>query len=546
MLAARLANVSHRREESDLVRIDNEVAEAMAKRKLPRSGVKKSSITSSTPPESRSGDSRAPVLAPGGVDISKLQLMASTQEQTTATDSDSDDSSYDGDGNPAASTRAQRVEEARKQHLQDAKDQARTALTLGESPKRKTSAHHQAETFTGSNAGVQIINELYTFLQKENVDLNDPKEQQRLRNVNEDVRVHGTLDLDDVMECLELLGYKLPQKKARALFVHMYNKEFNTGPGNTPMPEDTISLGHFIETLREKPPTLSLSHSRAIGGVALKEQKGQRLSVGLLGAVHEPERHGDGSHVIMNRKNVALGQMATDPNTQKSREVHEFKESLRDGWNHDFSGEKKALATKERKAKGFGNIFETLHVHHHGVEWNPKQRRSSISVSATHDLSTSIGTHTERTLLKIGLYCKRYEINVWEVLANYDHFGDGYIEEEDVKVALNDIGLNITVAESKLVYTAYMRPGNKEKHGRIKVQDLHDGICKYMLSNEKRLAALRSSTNWGSHRTDPNENTNPANTTTGRSPIKSTPTRGGQGGYNDFDGYPYPSDLSDL
>ena len=476
MLAARLANVSSRKEAADLQMIDKDIAEAM--RNLPPPGAlsRNQSPTAKKTTPVRKG--KLAVMAPGGVDVSKLQKIAKSQERSNAnaTDTDSEVSADSG-------TSPESAEERREG---DARAQARKSLTPGTSPTRKrASIHHQADAFTGSNAGVQVIIEMYRFAQKEEIDLD--KEQARL-----DVNGDGTLDLDDMMECCELLGHKLPKKKAAALFDHLYKMEKATSMVNSTQPEELISLNHFVDTLREKPPALSHWHSRAIGSVALQESKGKRKSVGLLTVNHEAERHGAGSHVVMVRQNSALGNMATDPNTGNSRVVHEFKQSLKNGWNNDFSGHlTEKLHRKQKNTKGFGNIFEQLN-HHHKGGFDPELRRSSISVNGAHDLNTSVGTHTERTLMKIAVYCKRYDVHIWDAFARYDQFGDGFIEEADLKGALNDLGLAITVAESKLVYNSFVRPEVKKEHGRIKIQDLHDGICKYVLSDDKQDSALRS------------------------------------------------------
>ena len=80
--------------------------------------------------------------------------------------------------------------------------------------------------------------------------------------------------------------------------------------------------------------------------------------------------------------------------------------------------------------------------------------------------------------MKIAVYCKRYDVHIWDAFARYDQFGDGFIEEADLKGALNDLGLAITVVDKLCI--SFVRPEVKNEHGRIKIQDLHDGICKYV------------------------------------------------------------------
>ena len=489
MLGARLAAVSARKETEDIEKIEHEIEIARAQASLRKSKPNARKLATGSKNKNPAPDSNnkatdnEAIFAPGGVNISQLLETINVQEQSTATDSDTDAEIDD----TADDVKRREIEDDRLRNVKDAKEKARNDIAKRvTSPKKVVSPHHVADRFTGTHAGMQVIVELYRHLQKENINL--VKEQEQM-----DVNNDGLLDLEDMIECCSILGIKLPMKKATALFDHLRKMEVATGNNNSKdVPDETISLEHFIDTLTDAPPTLSLWHSRAIGGSALREQKKKRVS--LLTQVYENEHRGSGNHSISSRQNIALGEMATDPNTHKSREVHEFKESLREGWNHDFSGHVSEKLQRRRKNKeGFGNIFEAIHTHHNGG-FNPNERRSSIMVDATHDLATSVGKHTERTLLKIGLYCKRYNVNIWEVFAPYDQFGDGYIEETDLKKALNDLGLNITVAESKLVYKAYLRPGSKESHGRIKIQDLHDGICKYLLSYEMRQKAMRQQT----------------------------------------------------
>ena len=336
MLAARLANVSSRKEAADLQMIDKDIAEAM--RNLPPPGAlgRNQSPTAKKTTPVRKG--KLAVMAPGGVDVSKLQKIAKSQERSNAnaTDTDSEVSADSG-------TRPESAEERREG---DARAQARKSLTPGTSPTRKrASIHHQADAFTGSNAGVQVIIEMYRFAQKEEIDLD--KEQARL-----DVNGDGTLDLDDMMECCELLGHKLPKKKAAALFDHLYKMEKATSMVNSTQPEELISLNHFVDTLREKPPALSHWHCAllAVSRCRSRKESGSRWVSRTM------RRRHTGSHVVMVRQNSPRN-MATDLNTGNSRVVHEFKQSLKNGWNNDFSGHLKEKLHRSRNTKGFGHFL---------------------------------------------------------------------------------------------------------------------------------------------------------------------------------------------